>query len=316
MPSITTQLSETVERTIHSIEQQKIRLPSYGNLDRFPTQRFRASNLFEDPITDANSVARAYRWSTAVHCMTISSMLFLSPRASQWNKVLNWNQGLARGLEDYRALEEDHSLKFLHMPGTSIPELSISNIIWDSMDNEIRERLPQVAQRFPVLAVWQIFAISQEAEHFINDMGRVASLENFRYDKCLTTWHKTAPNSNIAYAPDATSTSWGIPVATLSDIPRISTSLASLPSEAAPSRNDNPSRARVKINPDSTPSELKEVTDQRRVRTRRKLTGHSTCDETWQNVTVAGISSSTTTCLTTSLLQHVSYDYPCSSWSV
>jgi hypothetical protein len=251
-----------------------------------------------------------------VDCGSLHDYIFYALSFSSWNKVLNWNQGLARGLEDYRALEEDHSLKILYMPGTSIPELSISNVVWDSMDNEIRERLPQVAQRFPVLAVWQIFAISQEAEHFINDMGRVASLENFCYDKCLTTWHKTAPNGNIPYTPDATSTSWGIPVVTLSEIPRISTSSASLPSEAAPSRNDNLSPAQVKINPDLTPSELKEVTDQKRIRTRRKLAGHSTCDETWQNATVAGRSSSTTTCLTTSLLQHVSYSYPCSPWSV
>jgi hypothetical protein len=76
-------------------------------------------------------------------------MLFLSTRASQWNKVLNWNQDLARGLEDYRALEEDHSLKILYMAGTSIPELSVSNIIWDSMDNEIRKRVPVEMKRGP-----------------------------------------------------------------------------------------------------------------------------------------------------------------------
>jgi hypothetical protein len=317
MPSITTRLSETVDKTLYSIERQKIRLPSYGPLDHFPTQRYLGSNRFEDPIIDANSVARAYHWSTAIHCMTISSMLFLSPRASQWNMALNWNQSWARGLEGYRALEEDHALRILYMPGTSIPELSISSIIWDSMDNEIRERLPQVAHRFPFLAVWQIFAISEETEHFINDMGRVASLGNFCYDKCLTTWHRAAPTGSLPYAPDAMSTSWGVPVVTLFETPR--TSAPSIPPPkvegTAPSRTRSLRRAQLKVNLDSTTSELKNATDKRRIKTSRKIIGHTTNDETWLNVTVAGRSNSTVTCLTTSLLQHVNYDHLCLSWA-
>jgi hypothetical protein len=309
LPSITTRLSETVDKALCSIEHQKISLP-YSTLDYFPTQRWRAATLFEDPIIDANSVARAYRRSTAIHCMIISSMLFLSPRASQWDKALNWSQSLARGLEDYRALEEDHTLRFLYMPGKSVPEFSVSSTIWNSMDNEIRERLPQVAQRFPDLAIWQIFAISEESEHFINDMGRVASLDDFRHEKCHTTWHKAAPTGNLSYAPDATSTSWGAPTATLSEVSSTLTPSSSLPlpedERALPSLNRTLRRARVKVNPDSKPSKS-EVTKNKRVSTRQQSVSHLTKDETWQSIVVAGRSSTADIGLTTSLLQHVSY---------
>jgi hypothetical protein len=201
-------------------------LPSYGALDCNSTQESRVDSVFEDPIIDADTVARAYRSPTAVHCMTVASMLFLSPRALRWKSALNWTQRLASGLEDHRALEEDYALKLLYMPGSSsYSALTILNFIWDPMDNGIRERLPQVAQRFPSLAAWQIFAISKEADHFINNMDRaVESLENFRHDKSLTTWHKAAPNGDIAYTPDATL--WCVSVATLSEISGTSTSSA------------------------------------------------------------------------------------------
>jgi hypothetical protein len=310
MPSIATRLSETVDKILHSIEQQKIRLPTYNIYDRFPTRRFCAAHAFKDPIIDANSVARAYRRSTAVHCMTVASTLFLSPRASRWDTALSWTQGLTRGLEDHLALEEDHALSFLYMPGTSPTEvLTVSNIVWDSLDNDIREQLPQVAQRFPVLAVWQIFAISEEAEHIMNDMGRVASLGKFRHGKCLTTGHRTGFTFNVPYAPDATSTLWGVPVASLSENPRVSASSPPLSPPKVGGRALSPThtlrRTQARVNSDSKPPEFKDLANKRRINTQRMTTAHLTSDENWPNVIVAGRSSSTATCLTTSLLQHV-----------
>jgi hypothetical protein len=303
-----------VNRTLHSIEQQKICLPSNDALQYFPTQESLAGSPFEDPIIDADGVARAYRSSTSVHCMTVASMLFLSPRALQWDSALNWTRGLASGLERYRALEENYALKLLHIPGTSsYSALTIPNHVWDSMDNGIRECLPQVTQRFPTLAVWQIFAISREAEHFLNDIDRVVSLEIFRHDKCLTAWQNVAPNGDLPYAPDATSTSWGVSVATLSENSITSTSSVSIPSPEVEgsvlSRNCSLPRARIT---GLKPSEFGEVAGNS-VKTRRKSISHSTNDETWSNVTVVGQSSSTATCLTTLLLQHVSvvHPYPC-----
>ena len=149
--------------------------------------------------------------------MTIASMLILSPRASQWRSALNWTQSLVGELEGHRALEEDYSLKLLYMPDTYVPELCIPTTVWNSVDKEICELLPRVAERFPVLAVWQICSISEEAEHLINDMSRVASLRDFYHDKCLVTGHITSSHP-LSYAPDAALTSWGVPVSGLSEM--------------------------------------------------------------------------------------------------
>jgi hypothetical protein len=63
----------------HSIEQRKIRSPSYGSLCCFPTKRSPASSSFGDPIIDANSAVQAC--PITAHCKTITSILFLSPHA-------------------------------------------------------------------------------------------------------------------------------------------------------------------------------------------------------------------------------------------
>ena len=282
MPSITTRLSEAVDKTLQSIEQQEIQLSSYGPRDCFPTQRFRATSHFDGPIIDADSVARAYRRSTAVHCMTIASMLFLSPRASRWDRALNWISDFTVESEGHRALAENYALELRSIPGTSsISPSAIPEFVWDSMNDKVRMQLLQVAQRFPTIAFWQIFSISTEAKHFLDDMTSTTSLQNFPYDKYQTIWHRAALPHDLPYAPDAISTSWGVPVAALSQIPETSTPPAPLP-----------------------PPDIDKMVDKKHVK--KKMTGRSTSDETWPHVTVVNGSSSTAT-LTTSLLQHVGY---------
>jgi hypothetical protein len=309
MPSMVTQLSETVNKMLHSFDERKIRLPSYGPMDAFPTERFRSSTASYRPIVDANSVARAYQETTASYCMSIASTMFLSPHASRWITILNWVRRTVAGPGNYRALEEDYALYFLYMPGESIhKEVSISPRTWDSLDSETRERLLQVAPKFPILAMWQIFPVSGEAEDLISDMGRFASSETFISEKCLTTGHPAARHTKLPYTPDATATLWGVPTASLTESLDVSGSPAAGSSSApavgtistiglAPVGAGNKS--------DSVTSKIKETDRNRRARHSAVANSSSISDASWPDVTVTDRTRSREGDPTSSFLQHV-----------
>jgi hypothetical protein len=293
-------LGETADKTLHSIQQRKIRLPTYGPLQVFPTERYRALNKFTDPLIDAGSVAWAYRCSTADHCITIASTLFLFPRASEWRKALNWHQQLFSSSDDHCALEEDFALYLLHMPGESPNKsLSIPETVWNSMDLETRERLPHVAQRFPILAVWQIYAMSRESQFFLNDMERVASEKDFLHAKCLTAGHTAALFPNLSYAPDATSALWDDPGSTDREIHRAPSSSPSTPIGDA----KHPS-AQVRVDSHSKVLQTKRSIGKMPVRTQQGIKTNAKSNEKWPSVTVPGQRRSTEDS-TRSLLQHV-----------
>jgi hypothetical protein len=297
MPSLTARLGETADKTLHSIQQRKILLPTYG---LFPTERYRALNQFTDPVIDAVSVAWAYRCSTADHCMTIASTLFLFPRASKWNMALNWNQNPFSSSDDRRALEEDFALYLLDIPGESSYEpISMPETVWNSMDLETRERLPHIAQRFPILAVWQIYAMSRECQDFLHDMERVASAKDFLHDKCLTAGHTAPLLRNLSYAPDATSTLWDDPGSSDCEIHTTSS-----PSPSTPVGGTKPPSVQVKVNSHSKVLQTKKSIGKMPVRTQRGTETNPKSVDQWPIVTVPG-QRSPMEHTTRSLIQHV-----------
>jgi hypothetical protein len=299
MPSLTARLGETADKTLHSIQQRKIRLPTYGPITFFPTEEYRALNQFTDPVIDAVSVAWAYRCSTAEHCMIIASTLFLFPHSSEWNMALNWNQKPFSSSDDRRALEEDFVLYLLHIPGESPNKsLSIPETVWNAMDLETRERLPHVAQRFPILAVWQIYAMSRECQFFLHDMERIASAKDFLHDKCLTAGHTAPLLRNLSYAPDATSTLWDDPGSTDCEI-HISPS-----SPSTPVGGTKPPSVQVKVNFHSKVLQTKMSIGKMPVRTQRGTETDPKSDDQWPIVTVPGQKSSMEH-TARSLIQHV-----------
>jgi hypothetical protein len=305
LPSITTRLSDAVEKISHSLEHRKIRLPLYDTSDTFPTERFRAYRIFRKPIIDANSVAKAYQQTTARYCMDIASMMLLSPAASSWDTILNWIQTTMSELSDHPALEENYALNVMYMPGESSNEsVSISTSIWESIDSETRERLPQIAQRFPVLAVWQIFTISPESEALLNDMGRIALSDRFLHEKCLTTGHVAVLPPNLSYAPDATSTLWDVPLSSDCEIHKD----ASIAPSALVKDTTLPS-AQFKGNSDSKVLQTKKSPRIRRLYTPRGTNTNSKSGEHWPSVTIPSQKSSTEHS-TRSFLQRVRFPPP------
>jgi hypothetical protein len=299
LSSITTRLSDAVEKISHSLEHRKIRLPLYSTSGIFPTERLRASNVFRKPIIDADSVSRAYQKTTATYCMDIASMMLLSPSASRWDTILNWIQTTVSGPREHYALEENYVLNLMYMPGeSSNSSRSISTSIWESIDSETRDQLPKIAQRFPVLAIWQIFAISPESEALINDMGRVALSERFSHEKCLTTGHVAALPPNLSYAPDATSTLWDVPLFSDYEIHKPPSTVPSALVKDATLLSTQP-----KVNSDLEVLQRKRSTREMRIYTRGSKTDPIS-GEHWASVTVPGHRGSTEH-PTGSFLQHV-----------
>jgi hypothetical protein len=299
MPSTTARLSETVDKTL---DQQGLSLPLDRLLDTFPTEQNRTAYKFERPIVDANSVARAYRVTVAARCMTVASMLSLSPHASSWDTALNWIQGVVQSEEEYFALEESYVLQFLKIPGKAASRAThqdpfmISNTIWDSMDGETRERLSHAARKFPALAVWQIFAISKEAENFMNEIASLASLEAFCHKKSSTLGYASASPRFLPYAPDAMSTAWGISVASLceySGLPELSPNSSTLPN------------SHITVDSGSKRSQIKKPTITRHSRPTRTTETRTSSAEKWPDVTILGPAGPTNGSLASSLLQHV-----------
>jgi hypothetical protein len=165
------------------------------------------------------------------------------------------------------------------------------------MDLETRERLAHIAQRFPILAVWQIYAMSHESEDFLHDMERAASAKDFLHDKCLTAGHTAALLPDLSYAPDATSALWDDPGSTDREVHTAPSSI--------PIGNAKHPSAQVRVDSHSKVLQTKRSLGRMPVRTQGGTKANPKCNEKWPSITVPGQRRSTEH-TTRSLLQHVS----------
>jgi hypothetical protein len=312
MPSITADISNTVDKTLSSIHERKIRLPLEDVTSVFPTKNYRVASSFGKQVADAESVAQAYQVTTAAYCSLIASMLFLTPCAPRWNGVIYWNDVSGRTIQTEDGIEEHHSLQICDLPGNPAAHTYARYIpqdVWDSMESKTRDILRQVASKYPVLAVWEIYAISREADDALDDMGNVALLGNYNPDRCLTIGY-SAPHSDLLQVPDATSTLWGALVSSL-----LETTSRSEPSE----RSNQPSESKTSAAQHSRVRRSVRAKDESNLKkpavnaavarkaNRMPDTSHNSAkaNDQWPDVTVTCQASPTAISLSKSLLQHV-----------
>ncbi|RDB15957.1 Mitogen-activated protein kinase 14B [Hypsizygus marmoreus] len=201
-------LSQTVSLAIHSLRDQNILLPTIKAGDGFPTSALRAYRTATGPVVDAQAVARVYLEGTSLFCSLLASMLSLYGHATEWTSVLRFVDLAATRIQDYYSLNEDFGLTLMaEKDGT----LKIPGNVWESMEDVMREDLKHVQRLFPRLAIWHTLYVSQDAEDALRDTGKLTSTESFSHERFHTLGY-VVPDFTLPHSPDATKTSWGVPV--------------------------------------------------------------------------------------------------------
>ncbi|RDB15954.1 hypothetical protein Hypma_003553 [Hypsizygus marmoreus] len=209
VPSLPTDLSELVDRAFQQAHDHKVhRLPPIHPVDDdFPTEAARNFHHPKNPISDARAVAQAYQMATANSCGVFASMLTWHPRATKWLTILAYNRMRIGRYQQLHALDEDYSLTFRFDDDGAV---EVPAIVLESMDQVAQADLKQVARRFPRLAVWQFFVVSEEAEDALRAMDGVASQPTFNHERCHTIGY-LVPDIIIPRPPDALQMAISIP---------------------------------------------------------------------------------------------------------
>lgn len=81
------------------------------------------------------------------------------------------------------------------------------------MNEAKRDELRQVQQKFPLLAVWQMFFVCREAENALKHLDNLVSKDTFPHTAPLTQAPGYRPAViDLPPSPDATNTAWGTPM--------------------------------------------------------------------------------------------------------
>jgi hypothetical protein len=223
-PSLVTNLSTTIDRVLEVVEREIVLTPL--PIDHpFPTAEYREMMTYNDSIVDANSVALAYQSTTADYCGLIASMLFLSPKSPSWETFLVWLKG-EESARDNPGLDETFVLQIAN----DISDPAVPNDAWDTVEEDIRSTLLQRIIQFPVLARWEIFAITPDNEALLKAISEPQTQKTRQRDG--THMETMALPGVLPHLMDATTLPWGTLMTSLVEKPIIQ------PSTDAPETND------------------------------------------------------------------------------
>ncbi|KAF5369639.1 hypothetical protein D9615_010262 [Tricholomella constricta] len=211
--------AQLVDKTLRSIKERGD-LPPPPNMraDLFPSQAFRASCESKRLLTDAKDVARLYQKTTALYCRVLTSTLLLHLRAPGWLSSLAWRSS-GSAVQEHVAFVDAYSVEALDVDS----KVEIQEELLNAMGEQTKSDLRQLKRRrYPALAYWAIFFISQEAENLLKDLDRIVSSAGFDHQQCRTAGYR-APPTFSAYILDATTTPWGVPTSSM-PLPATSTS--------------------------------------------------------------------------------------------
>lgn len=233
MPSLISNLSTTVDKVLENIKERKIMLPPLLIGVPFPTSEYCRRNSYNEPITDAYSVAKAYQSTTADHCRLIASMLLLSPRSPIWEPFFLWIQN-EESTRDDLGLDESF---VLHM-NDRVGKYGVADEMWNSVEEDLVITLRRIIHKSPVLALWEILAITPDNEVLLKTIGK--PIPTFHHENAPSL-KDVPPGSDLSYRPDATTVSWGAPIYSLVGGPSILPSLDMLSPEGPkiPSRRSS-----------------------------------------------------------------------------
>ncbi|KAF5386089.1 hypothetical protein D9615_002184 [Tricholomella constricta] len=206
-PSFATDLSKAIDRTFMTIREHKLSLP--GVACNFPDLEFVQTFLEKGPVKDAESVGRAYQVVTSYFAKVLASMFSLHLNAPSWTSALAFHARPLTRQQEYYALNEDYTLEFSKPYLEPVDVNTMPKAAWTAMNETKQEEVKQARQRFPLLAVWQMFSISCEAEDALKIMDKVTDMDTFQSQTFLTVAPGCFP-ANVSHpqSPDAISTPW------------------------------------------------------------------------------------------------------------
>lgn len=214
--SLVSNLSKTVDRTLKEIKDHGIVLTPLGEDDLFPTPIELQLRVYKEPIIDASSVAASYQRTTALYCKLIASMLFISPKSPIWETILLWRQFEDSAVAN-PGLDESYALQMLEEDDDSA--LKAPDDLWKSIDDDTRLTLRRAAKKYPILALWEVLAITPENEACLKAAGE-PPVQNLHFEDSPNV--VAAPLSTVPlHVPDATILSWGRPISSLVGDPNL-----------------------------------------------------------------------------------------------
>ncbi|KAF5369652.1 hypothetical protein D9615_010246 [Tricholomella constricta] len=166
-------------------------------------------------------------------------------------------------------------------------KIEIEEELSDALGDQVKSDLRQLRRRYPALAYWAIFFISQEAEDLLKDLDRIVLCAGFDHQQCRTAGYR-APPTFSATILDAPTIPWGVPISSTphppsstpehhSDVPRSDPSRAKI---YRPLRRSN--RIGAKVENDGAKKARK------RSDAARKIAQHQANDSSWPIVTIPG----------------------------
>lgn len=198
MPSLTLNLASAADQVLKEIKDHEIAFPSIED-SLFPASEYCASYTYNEPITNANSVAEAYQCTTARYCRIIASMLYLSPKSPMWETVIMWKQN-GESSRDNPGLDESYVLQ------VDDTDDAVPDDVWNSIQEETLLTLRQACSKTPVLALWEIFAITSANEELLRTICESPLAHRSGETEAIL---------DIDTPPDAMTSLWGVPMSSL-----------------------------------------------------------------------------------------------------
>ena len=151
----------------------------------------------ETTRSDARSVADFYKAVSYYNCASIASTITLHPHAKTWLSVLSLYEGSGDKLDQHPPMIDDHVLRIRHDHRTG--EVNVFNSIWSCLDEELRDDIRGISNRFGPLATFQFFAPLPEVEDIFRNMARKSRVPSLS----SPVTGSIMPDTPLPFSPDS-----------------------------------------------------------------------------------------------------------------
>ena len=160
-----------------------------GNGDKFHNEDFNLASNYNVIFEDSEAVSAYYRFNVGRICHKFASKILLHPHCTSWSSLFSMNcKGQTPFLtEGWLQFSCNTSTGDLFSNEEEKPKLGISQSTHDKLVN--------VARRYPRLATWNFFAMTDIAIGLLRN--QVNSEANFIWDNCRTLGFETKSYSTL-----------------------------------------------------------------------------------------------------------------------
>ncbi|KAG6805344.1 hypothetical protein H0H92_015775, partial [Tricholoma furcatifolium] len=117
----------------------------------------------------------------SIFACKLAGMLALHPSAAEWSVSFHMSKRITSPYQKLYALIEDYVPEFFD-PYEPIPgeeSRMISKEAWDVLSDDDRKIIEEMRQRFPRMAVWQMYFPTRKTEDALQSIDRLAKLDAF-----------------------------------------------------------------------------------------------------------------------------------------